>query len=96
MTRSGCTVKDFFVKEIRTEYDRKNIIFLLDKSLRIGYIIYVTRVESLTLSLRETKKSFTFYLTNLVNMLYYIRDAKLPNNCTVVTNFTGEKVKKNT
>ena len=40
------------------------------------------------------KKTFTFYLTNLVNMLYYIRDAKLPNNCTVVTNFSGEKVKK--
>ena len=40
------------------------------------------------------KKTFTLYLTNLVNMLYYIRDAKLPNNCTVVTNFSGEKVKK--
>ena len=40
------------------------------------------------------KKTFTLYLTNLVNMLYYIRDAKLPNNCKVVTNFSGEKVKK--
>ena len=48
-----------------------------------------------TVLLVSGKKTFTFNLTNLVNMLYYIRDAKLPNNCTVVTNFTGEKVKKN-